>query len=233
MPSTSAIAARKRAQRIRKTKMDLAIELWDARHRIELLEKSKRYSDEHKQAKIAEIREELSDAVDTIEKNAGRVLSRAKDAATPKTTLPENSGKALLLETQRARVWQEQIKPHLDGGGDPVEIAQRLATQDNRLAIQVLNENLKSYLSLQSQTQGENQFAQDRRADRYQEAIRETEMQVWSDEEREAHEGLKDVERAHGHLETNLGLIRREIEGGEATRYLFSDDGDLDLEEDY
>ncbi len=212
-----------RTKRVRATTDELADAVLDARHYREKIESNRRISEEVKQERHQVVRDELDDKVAKIQRTADKALQRAKeDTATE--GLPTHSGKALLVESQKARAWNEHIRPLLDAGRDPTDIATRLSQKGDRLALQTLAANLPGYLETEPQTEAESGSARDHRISNYMGTIRESLADLRTPEEAVAHEALAEVDKAHKIMQTNLGMVAREQEGVEPVVELWRDD---------
>lgn len=222
---------RGRSKRIRSTTEELAEAVEDFRYYTQKIANDRRLSREVKDERLADVRAELDERVAKIEGRANSTLQRAKDE-TAAPGLPTNAGRALLVESQKARAWSEVVKPRLDRGHDPVAIADSLAKQGDRLALETLSDRLPSYFEL-NRPPGQGESPQRERVEAYTTGVNEAMSKVWTEDEREAHAGLAEVDRHHKILQTNLGFVRGEQEGREPVYELWFADSDepLKLEE--
>ena len=194
----------------------------NARYETAKIVKDRRYSAAVKTERVEEIREDLAAKVAEIEARGDRALQRAKDEIAP-PELPTSSGKALLVESQKARAWNEVVKPALDSGKYPEQVAQSLAKQGDRLAVEALSERLAPYQELaRAGDINDIEFAKSTEAVRV--GVDQAMSTLWTDDERAAHDGLAEVTAAHKMLQTNASIIRRDQEGAEPAIELWYDD---------
>jgi hypothetical protein len=214
--------ARRPAKQIRATTSRLADAVREARRRFEYWEGlSNRYAAEHLQAKYDEVHADFVKEYRKVRKEGERQLEKARKATEP-PGLPRDPGAAMLLERQKERAWG-RIRPMLEADRDPTEVAKRLADEGDRPGVEALIEELPAFLDARGNVDAESSDYRDRRIREAMAAVREHHSAVLTPEERAAHEGLAEAEKAHSTLETNLGFLKSE---GIEVATLYGEDGE-------
>jgi hypothetical protein len=204
---------RRPAGRIRRANPRLARAVADFRRAADRIEADRRFTDEHRAERIAELRAELLNKVDALQREAEDDLAHARKRTAPPSS-SKDAGERLLREHQLDRAWR-RTRELLDAGRDPVEVGQRLVDSGDRLAFEALVAELPSYLELKSS--GETTVQIDERRATYLSALRAIETPLLSPAEAEAREALGEAERALGTLSANVQNVAREAESDRAS----------------
>lgn len=202
----------------------LADDVLAARDAIDAVKARAELTEAAKAERIEGHRRGLRDLADQVERESQRRLADAQERALPPGP-PSDPASATLYETRKGRAWQ-RIRPMLDAGRDPTQIAEHLVSSGDRVGVAALREELPAYRELHRQS-GETPASTASMTQSILREIGDTERPLLSREELATRDALADAERAHTYMTTNIGMVRQELEG---TYHLLGDGDEPDVE---